>query len=430
MRARERRWTPSSSWRAVSAALRLQPRASSERPPETVPASVRETVDAPGQPLDNPTRTFMEPRFGQDFSNVRVHTNDDAARSARDVNALAYTAGQNIAFASGQYAPSTSRGQRLIAHELAHVVQQRHAPAPDKDSISRPGDRDEIAADRTSAAALAGRTPEPAAAAAGADHALQRDPPPPGSLQQRSLPPDAGPAKLPEKPKGSDEAIAEALKKAYDDFSKTPLGKELEEHAKSYVFSLKGLPFDIFVVQGVAMIISTFDPKLPNVPDIELGNGITLKIEITGRASDLPPLMRQLVTGHHDPSRPIERDKAGQPTNETKVAVSVEFTWEALADFAAAVGRFFKLVAFWFARGVVKIGTIIARAGRAIGSALLAALGAVKHELIGAAIGGAIGASLGALSGVGAGLGLAVGAGVGLAFGGISHLLDRQRKKL
>ncbi len=102
------------------------------------------------------------------------------------------------------------------------------------------------------------------------------------------------------------------------------------------MLSVKGLPFYFFVVQGVAMIISTFDPKLPNVPDIELDKGITLKIEYTGRASDLPPLMRQLVTGHHDPARPIERDKAGQPTNETKLAVSVEFTWEALADFAAA----------------------------------------------------------------------------------------------
>ena len=309
-------------------------------------------------------------------------------------------------------------------------MQQRRAPAPDVDSISKPGDRDEIAADRASAAALAGRAPDATAASAGADHGVQRDPPPPGSLQQRSLPPDAGPAKLPEKPKGYEEAAAEALKKAYDDFSKTKLGQELEAHAKSYVFSMKGLPFDIFVVQGVAMIISTFDPKLPNVPDIELGDGITLKIEIEGRASDLPPLLRQLVTGHQDPARPIERDKAGQPTNETKVAVSVEFTWEALADFAASVGRFFKLAAFWFARGVVKIGTIIARAGRAIGSALLAALGAAKRELIGAAIGGAIGATLGALSGVGAGLGLAVGAAAGLGFGAISHLLDRRRKAL
>ncbi len=102
MRARDRRWTPSSSWRTDSSALRPQPRASGERPPGAVPASVRETVDAPGQPLDNTTRTLMEPRFGEDFSNVRVHTNDDAARSARDANALAYTAGQNIAFGSGE----------------------------------------------------------------------------------------------------------------------------------------------------------------------------------------------------------------------------------------------------------------------------------------------------------------------------------------
>ncbi|HMJ87437.1 MAG TPA: DUF4157 domain-containing protein, partial [Vicinamibacterales bacterium] len=96
MRARERRWTPSNPWRAVSSALRLQPRASSGSRAEAVPGSVRETVEAPGRPLDPATRSFMEPRFGQDFSGVRVHTNNEAARSARDVSALAYTAGQNI----------------------------------------------------------------------------------------------------------------------------------------------------------------------------------------------------------------------------------------------------------------------------------------------------------------------------------------------
>ncbi len=88
------------------------------------PASVHEVLRAPGQPLDAATRGFMEPRFGQDFSGVRVHTDAAAAQSARDVNANAYTVGQNMVFGTGRFAPGTDEGQRVIAHELTHVVQQ------------------------------------------------------------------------------------------------------------------------------------------------------------------------------------------------------------------------------------------------------------------------------------------------------------------
>ena len=66
----------------------------------------------------------MEPRFGHDFSRVRVHTGDKAAESARAVNARAYTVGQDVVFARNHYAPGTRSGDRLLAHELAHVVQQ------------------------------------------------------------------------------------------------------------------------------------------------------------------------------------------------------------------------------------------------------------------------------------------------------------------
>ena len=90
-----------------------------------VPPIVHDVLQSPGQPLDAATRAFMEPRFGHDFSGVRVHTGGQAAESAGSVNALAYTVGQDVVFASGQYAPATSTGQRLLAHELTHVVQQR-----------------------------------------------------------------------------------------------------------------------------------------------------------------------------------------------------------------------------------------------------------------------------------------------------------------
>ncbi len=90
-----------------------------------VPPIVHEVLRSPGQPLDPGTRTFMESRFGHNFSQVRVHTDGKAAKSAQSVNALAYTVGQNVVFNSGQYAPKVDFGKWLLAHELAHVVQQR-----------------------------------------------------------------------------------------------------------------------------------------------------------------------------------------------------------------------------------------------------------------------------------------------------------------
>ena len=150
----------------------------------SVPAVVHDVLQSPGQPLDSGTRTFMEPRFGADFSQLRVHSvatapdpgqltigrSDDAAEhdaewiaetvsrgsaqdapnamlpvdfsrvrlhtdaraavSARAVNALAYTVGRDIVFGAGQYAPGTVSGRRLLAHELTHVLQQVGAGPP------------------------------------------------------------------------------------------------------------------------------------------------------------------------------------------------------------------------------------------------------------------------------------------------------------
>ncbi len=89
-----------------------------------VPDIVHDVLRSPGQPLDLATRSFMEPRFGHDFSQVRVHTGGDADRSAQDVNAHAYNVGRDIVFDSSQFAPGSIQGRRLIAHELTHVLQQ------------------------------------------------------------------------------------------------------------------------------------------------------------------------------------------------------------------------------------------------------------------------------------------------------------------
>jgi hypothetical protein len=77
-----------------------------------------------GSPMEDPTRSFMESNFGYDFSNVKIHTNDVAAKSAQAINAHAYTSGEDIVFNHGQYSPDTDQGKKLLAHELTHVVQQ------------------------------------------------------------------------------------------------------------------------------------------------------------------------------------------------------------------------------------------------------------------------------------------------------------------
>jgi hypothetical protein len=93
------------------------------------PDPVGQTLASAGSALDAATRAFFEPRFGRNLGRVRVHADAQAAASARSVNALAYTVGNDVVFGTSQYAPATSAGRRLLAHELAHVVQQGFAPA-------------------------------------------------------------------------------------------------------------------------------------------------------------------------------------------------------------------------------------------------------------------------------------------------------------
>ena len=92
---------------------------------QTAPSIVNDVIASSGKPLDGNTQQFMESRMGHDFSHVQVHTDGKAAESATAVNALAYTSGNHIVFNSGQYAPNTEGGKRLLAHELVHVGQQK-----------------------------------------------------------------------------------------------------------------------------------------------------------------------------------------------------------------------------------------------------------------------------------------------------------------
>ena len=130
--------------------------------PAAVPAIVHRVINNPGRPLDAATRAFMEPRFGFDFSRVRIHADSQSAQSARSIKALAYTVNNSIAFGAGSYAPHTAAGRRLLAHELAHVVQQGSAsPLPDdKLTLGAVNDPTEADADRSAAAVLSGQSPK------------------------------------------------------------------------------------------------------------------------------------------------------------------------------------------------------------------------------------------------------------------------------
>lgn len=117
-----------------------------------VPPIVHDVLRSPGQPLDASTRAFFEPRFRHDFSRVRVHADAAAAESARAVTALAYTVGTDIAFDVGQYAPSSEKGKKLLAHELTHVVRQQTQEHQGELTISQPSDAHEHEADQMSGA--------------------------------------------------------------------------------------------------------------------------------------------------------------------------------------------------------------------------------------------------------------------------------------
>src|SRR5205807_587687 len=140
-----------------------------------------------GEPLDGGVRSEMESRFGHDFSRVRIHQDSRAAQSARAVDASAYTLGQEIVFNSGQYDPASTEGRRLLAHELAHTVQQRDL-STNAMGISQPGEAQEREAHRAGWAAAVGQHPQIASASSGV---LQREPLPKkkSGESQKSLPP-------------------------------------------------------------------------------------------------------------------------------------------------------------------------------------------------------------------------------------------------
>jgi hypothetical protein len=121
------------------------------------PAIVAEVLRSPGRPLDDYTRTAVQPAFPHDFSQVRIHFDDRAALSARAIGAAAYTAGNHIALDAGRHRPGTPQWVRLVAHELTHVVQQRGLDHHQALVVGDPGDASEREADSVASSLVSGR---------------------------------------------------------------------------------------------------------------------------------------------------------------------------------------------------------------------------------------------------------------------------------
>ncbi len=136
---------------------------------DEAPTKVKSVVGTGGgERMDDRTAQFMEERFGEDFSGVRIHRDARAADSARAVNAHAYTVGNDIVFQSGRYDPDSGSGRRTLVHELTHVVQQRSGPVDGTPvgggiRVSHPSDSFELAAAQNAERLMSSAVPEPVA---------------------------------------------------------------------------------------------------------------------------------------------------------------------------------------------------------------------------------------------------------------------------
>jgi len=139
----------------------LQRRPDSRDGPSLAPSIVHQALRSSGEPLDPAARALMEARFGHDFSEVRVHTDTAANRSADAMGARAYTSGAQIAFGTEQYRPGTQNGRALLAHELVHVLQQRSSSAPARQTITPYSHPAEVEARSLSEAVIKGGSASP-----------------------------------------------------------------------------------------------------------------------------------------------------------------------------------------------------------------------------------------------------------------------------
>jgi hypothetical protein len=275
-----------------------------------VPPSVHEVLRSPGGQLDAETRAFMEPRFGRDFSHVRLHTDAKAAESASAANALAYTVGPHVVFGAGKYTPAGHEGRRLLAHELAHVVQQTTTNS----SVGTLSDKAaETEADHFSAKIAAGHTAQVQG------HTR------PGLMQRQD--------------KNAPGETAKKIIEAAKDTSKT-----IEQRSIDAVNSIIKTYYDPALVDNVVYKEKLEDdPNFKGLMTSPVGTGKDIKGNITVVSAyfieNIDSFARRVLQVGHELQH-VEQQRAGMGGGARKKEREfLAFHWEATQPEKAATGR-------------------------------------------------------------------------------------------
>jgi hypothetical protein len=282
------------------------------RKDSSVPSIVHEVLRSPGQPLDPATRAFMEPRFGHDFSNVRVHTDTEAAESAQAMNALAYTVGNQIAFGTRRYAPGSLEGRKLLAHELTHTVQQIRAGAHAA-SLSEPSAEQQ--AERNSSEVAAGSM-------ARVEGRIR-----PGAMQ-----------------KADDNALDAKAKKIIEAAKDT--SKSIEQRSIDAVNSILKTYYDPALVETVVYkekLEDEDDSKFQGLVTSPIGSGKDIKGRITVVSKyfieNIDSFARRVLqVGHELQHVQQQRDGKGGPAKKNEREF-LAFHWEATQPEKAGTGK-------------------------------------------------------------------------------------------
>jgi hypothetical protein len=272
-----------------------------DRPAPAAPWLVDDVLAAPGRPLDSGIRGEEERRFGHDFGAVRLHTDATAAASAKAAHAAAYTVGQRIVFAAGRFDPGTPSGRRLLAHELAHTVQQPAGPPAGPLELSGPQDRSEAEARTAATSAVQGR-PVAVAARRQAHVARQDETPPPTPVPAAPVPAAPVPAE-PVPPAAADLAV-EPTPTATVILVGSPTHPDNEQDISPYNYSnaaVMAVPKIRAAVPGTQVTILYFSTgfRLRNAHEEALealqGTGATV-VEVTTTAEVVSYLSTGLVS--------------------------------------------------------------------------------------------------------------------------------------
>jgi hypothetical protein len=278
---------------------------------------VRDVLHSPGQALDQDTRAFMEPRFGYDFSSVRVHSGPAAEQSAREMNAHAYTVGHDIVMGAGQLAPATDEGKRLLAHELTHVVQ---AGAPGANGEQRPSSVESLereARASSEAVANAGAMPQIHGSARGLSAPLRQTPDDPDVATYGNKPRDMP---EPDRPLGRVVLSQEG-------------GVWYEERLRGKKFRAEG-PYDFVVQKGKiwavkARATAPMGARMPGHTEAAAGDRVEYAGQVTfGRSQASRGVIIEWsnVSGHYAPaSDPKFAAAAGLPLDERYKPLTVGF---------------------------------------------------------------------------------------------------------